>query len=170
MNPIDNMQWLDRKLLKPNDYNPNNVAPQELELLKNSIKNCGWTQPIVIRQSFEIVDGFHRWTVSGIPEIGEITNYQVPCVILSEQASLQDQMAATITHNRARGSHHVLKMADIVTTLKHQLGVSDEWIMERLGMEQEEVSRLSDASGSPVIMGDDEFSNGWVLDEGRFET
>ena len=170
MNPIDNVQWIDRNLLNPNNYNPNHVAPLELELLKNSILSCGWTQPIVIRTSYEIVDGFHRWTVSGLPEIGGKTDFKVPCVILSDQATKADQMAATITHNRARGSHHVLKMADIVQSLKDDHNLSDDWIMERLGMQKEEVSRLCDNTGSPSIMGDDDFNNGWVLDEGRFET
>ena len=170
MNPIDKVEWIHRDKLSPNLYNPNHVAPQELKLLKKSIIMNGWTHPIVIRHSYEIVDGFHRWTVSASPEIGEKTEYKVPCVMLSESASAADQMAATITHNRARGSHHVLKMADIVQALKDDHSVSDDWIMQRLGMEKEEVIRLCDNTGSPTIMGEDDFNDGWVLDEGRFDT
>ena len=169
-NPIDSVKWIARKSLNPTNYNPNNVAPLELELLKQSIKNCGWTQPIVIRKNREIVDGYHRWLVSADPDIGEATKYKVPCVIMAEGSSIADQMAATVTHNRARGSHHVLKMADMVRSLKDTHGVSEDWIKENLGMEKEEVERLYDNSGAPSIMGDSEYNKGWGLDEGRFDT
>mgnify|MGYP004450859719 CR=1 FL=1 len=170
INPIDGVEWIARDLLKPNHYNPNVVAPLELELLKQSIKQCGWTQPIVIRENFEIVDGFHRWIVSGDAEIGIPTEYKVPCVRLPKGVSDAEQMAATITHNRARGTHHVLKMADIVRMLRDKHKVSEKWVSDNLGMENEEIERLYDNSGSPDIIGQKEFNKGWGLDEGRFDT
>ena len=168
--PLSNLKWRDRDKLKPNDYNPNKVPQNELKLLKISIKESGWTQPIVINKKNEIVDGYHRWLVSADPDIGEATKYKVPCVIMAEGSSIADQMAATVTHNRARGSHHVLKMADMVRSLKDTHGVSEDWIKENLGMEKEEVERLYDNSGAPSIMGDSEYNKGWGLDEGRFDT
>lgn len=170
INPIDKVEWIARDLLNPNNYNPNVVAPLELELLKRSIMQCGWTQPIVIRANYEIVDGFHRWIVSADEEIGKSTKYKVPCVRLPDEVSEAEQMAATITHNRARGTHHVLKMSDIIRSLRDEHKVSESWVTANLGMEQEEVERLYDNSGAPDIIGQEEFNNGWGLDEGRFET
>ena len=100
--PINNMEWVHRDKLKANDYNPNKVAPVELELLKTSITLCGWTQPIVARQSGEIVDGFHRWTVSADEDIFAMTDGYVPVVYLSKEVDQAQQMVATIVHNRAR--------------------------------------------------------------------
>src|SRR5258708_4407167 len=76
--PIGHVHWVKRSLLRANDYNPNHVAPPELALLKVSIMEDGWTQPIVIRKDYEIVDGFHRWTVSGDPEVSALTDGMVP--------------------------------------------------------------------------------------------
>lgn len=169
--PISNVQWIDRQLLRANDYNPNKVAPVELELLIQSILNCGFTQPIVIRSDYEIVDGFHRWTVSSDPRLADALDGKVPVVMLPDEMEMADQVSATITHNRARGSHYVMSMADIVRSLKDDHGRSDEWIMEKLGMEEEEVERLYDNAGSPDTKGseDDEFNAGWVPDFTRME-
>ena len=130
--PVNQVQWIDRNELNANDYNPNHVAPPELELLKTSIKEDGWTQPIVILEDKTIVDGFHRWTVSGTPELMEMTGGKVPCVIVNFDKD--HRMMSTIRHNRARGTHAVLKMADIVREMK-QDNLSDKEIMDRLSME-----------------------------------
>jgi ParB-like chromosome segregation protein Spo0J len=158
--PVDNVKWVDRETLKGNDYNPNHVAPPELELLKISIMQDGWTQPIVIREDNEIVDGFHRWTVSQDKEIYALTDGLVPVVQL-RNIDKDHQMASTIRHNRARGSHNVLSMADIVVQLKDDMKVPDEDIMELLGMEDEEVERLYDNSGMTVRGSKDSFNKGW---------
>lgn len=161
--PLDQVQWIPRERLRANDYNPNHVAKPELKLLKISILEDGWTQPIVARKDGEIVDGFHRWTVSADPEIYEMTDGKVPVVFIDPPKD--QQMMATIRHNRARGSHAVLKMADIVRHLIDVEGLSFEEVQERLQMEWEEVDRLYDASGMTVRGSAEGFNKGWVPGE-----
>lgn len=127
--------------MKPNDYNPNKVAPPELLLLKKSILETGWTQPIVCDKNLNIIDGFHRWTVSQEKEVFSMTGGKVPVVIV-ENIDENHKRIATIRHNRARGKHAVLDMASIVTKLISS-GMDKQEIMFRLGMEDEEVERLS---------------------------
>lgn len=165
--PINTFQWVERSELKANDYNPNKVSPVELELLKTSIKLCGWTQPIVARSNKEIVDGFHRWTVSADAEISALTDGLVPVVFLSDEIDLAEQKAATIVHNRARGNHLILPMTDIVRDLREKHKWSDEQIKEFLGMEQEEIDRLYDYRPMTEKGSDSEFSQGWVPDDGK---
>jgi ParB-like chromosome segregation protein Spo0J len=160
--PLDNVVWLDREKLKPNNYNPNSVAPSELKLLKISIMEDGWTQPIVINPDHTIVDGFHRWTVSGHKEIYSLTGGKVPTVMITPKDNNQQQMA-TIRHNRARGTHSVLKMSDIVTEMVKN-GLTGEEIMNRLMMEKEEVVRLLFRAGIPKsdVFKDKDFSKAWT--------
>jgi ParB-like chromosome segregation protein Spo0J len=165
--PINSVKWVKRSLLKANDYNPNKVSPIELELLKTSIKLCGWTQPIVCRSNYEIVDGFHRWTVSGEKEISEITDGLVPVVMMSDEINQAQQVAATIVHNRARGNHMIIPMTDIVRNLKEEHKWSDKQLQEFLGMEQEEIDRLYDYRPMTEKGSDSEFSKGWVPDDGK---
>jgi len=159
--PLDKITWRDREELKPNNYNPNKVAPTELKLLKISIKEDGWTQPIVINPDLTIVDGFHRWTVSGHDEIFKLTKGKVPTVMIEPKDDQQQQMA-TIRHNRARGTHSVLEMSKIITDMS-DAGLSGEEIMQRLQMEKEEVVRLLFRSGIPKsqVFKDAEFSKAW---------
>lgn len=159
--PLDNIVWRHRDELKPNNYNPNKVAPPELKLLKTSIIEDGWTQPIVVYEDLSIVDGFHRWTVSGHKEIYALTNGLVPTVMITPK-SLSGRQMATIRHNRARGTHTVLAMSDIVSGMIKE-GVSGEEIMERLGMEKEEVTRLLFRAGIPKsdVFTDKPFSKSW---------
>lgn len=159
--PINKIEWLHRDELKPNDYNPNKVAPPEIELLKVSIIEDGWTQPIVITPDRSIVDGFHRWTVSGHPEIFKLTKGFVPTVTISNKDAASRKMA-TIRHNRARGTHSVLPMSDIIVSMIND-GVEPEEIMRRLGMEKEEVVRLLFRAGIPKsdVFKDAEFSKSW---------
>ena len=162
--PVSNVQWLHRDTLHSNLYNPNQVFDLELDLLKTSILEDGWTQPIVARADGEIVDGFHRWGISADPAIHALTDGYVPVVVLPVEGDLAHQMMSTIRHNRARGSHHVLKMADIVGVLVDQLNLPEAEIMKRLGMEKEEVKRLHER-GNMLKRGSKEgFNNGWVPD------
>jgi ParB-like chromosome segregation protein Spo0J len=145
--PVSRVQWVARGKLKANHYNPNSVAPPELELLKRSIIEDGWTCPIVVLADMTIVDGFHRWTVSADPKIRAMTGGKVPVVVV--EADPMHRMMSTIRHNRARGTHAVLRMADIVRSMV-QGGLKPSEICERLGMEDEELERLLDRSGMTV--------------------
>lgn len=145
--PVSRVQWVPRGKLKANSWNPNAVAPTELELLKTSILEDGWTQPICCLPDFTIVDGFHRWTVSADPRIRALTGGLVPVVVV--EADPMHRMMSTIRHNRARGTHAVLRMADIVANMV-QAGLPAAEICQRLGMEDEELERLLDRSGMTV--------------------
>jgi len=160
--PVSQVQWIPRDRLKANAYNPNVVAPPEMELLKLSIIEDGWTQPIVIRPDMEIIDGFHRWTVSKDPEILELTDGKVPCVMLN--VPYEHQILSTVRHNRARGIHGIDPMSDIVACLLEKGAISREEVQKRLVMDEEEVIRLYDNSGMPELVGRDYFSKGWKPD------
>lgn len=155
------MRWVHRDTLKANDYNPNSVAPPELALLKRSILEDGWTQPIVLHTDRTIVDGFHRWTVSGDLDVYRLTGGFVPVVFLRDKTPT-DRRIATVRHNRARGSHAVLRMADIIENLI-LAGVPVPDIMKRLGMEREEVVRLAVRKGIPKsqVITSGEWSKSW---------
>jgi len=148
--PLDKVIWIDRSKLQPNDYNPNKVYPKELKLLQTSILETGWTQPIVVDENYVIIDGFHRFTVSGTPEVSKMTNGKVPIVVVKNIDPKHRRMA-TIRHNRARGTHGVLEMSKIVRFLSES-GVTVEELCYRLGMEPEEVERLATRDGMPVEM------------------
>lgn len=104
ISPLDTLQWVDRGRVKPNDYNPNKVSKQNLELLKQSILTNGWTLPIVVRPDFTIIDGFHRWTVAGEEPLVSMLEGKVPVVIV-EHKDKAGNIYGTVTHNRARGTH-----------------------------------------------------------------
>lgn len=157
--PVNRVQWVDRAQLKPNHYNPNHVAPPELELLITSILEDGWTQPIVALPDWTIVDGFHRYTVSGDPRLMERTGGLVPVVVVELDPT--HRMMSTIRHNRARGEHGVLPMANIVRTM-YEEGVPQDEIQKRLGMEDEEVERLLDRSGMTIRGSAEGFGRAWV--------
>lgn len=162
--PLQGIKWVDRRTLIPNDYNPNRVSRQNLELLTTSIFVNGFTMPIVCRPDNTIIDGFHRYTVFG-PEWTFVPSFkdeeweklgydtsrktlferaggQVPIVVVSQ---LDDSMYVygTVTHNRARGTHLLEPMKAIVKRLMNE-GKTVEEIGKQLGMRPEEVFRLSD--------------------------
>lgn len=222
--PLARLVWRDRAELSANAWNPNRVAPTEMDLLVRSVAENGWTQPIVTQPDGEIVDGFHRWTISDRDEIAALTagmrpgenvsrretelrdmldrlvagialeaetgdeadandcyreardllerydaddlaprsSILVPTVSLDSDTDPATLRMATIRHNRARGAHGVLKMADIVADLS-QLGVSPEEIGERLGMEKVEVTRLLDRGKmtTRAVSDDGELGKAW---------
>ena len=156
MEPSTTLQWVDRNLLRPNDYNPNKVSKQNLELLTQSIFTNGWTLPIVVPPDYTIIDGFHRWTVTGpgwtyVPDkekdkktLYERLGGKVLIVIVKHEDHSGD-IYGTITHNRARGTHLLEPMKKIVKELLDS-GKSINEIGRQLGMKPEEVFRLSDFS------------------------
>ena len=142
--PLASLQWVDRTLLKANDYNPNKVSEENLRLLVQSIQTNGWTLPIVCRPDYTIIDGFHRWTVSGREPLLSKLHGQVPVVIVNH-TDRADDIYGTITHNRARGTHLLEPMKAIVKELLDS-GKEIKEISKELGMTPEEVFRLSDFS------------------------
>lgn len=142
--PLSTLQWVDRNLLHANSWNPNKVSKQNLELLIQSILTNGWTLPIVIRPDYTIIDGFHRWTVSGMEPLFTKLGGLVPVVIVEHKDQSED-MYGTVTHNRARGTHLLEPMKAIVKELLSQ-GKTVEEIGKQLGMKPEEIFRLSDFS------------------------
>lgn len=133
---------MDRNLLKANDYNPNKVSEDNLQLLTQSILTNGWTLPIVVRPDYTIIDGFHRWTVSGREPLLSMLGGKVPVVIVDHHGNRDEDIYGTITHNRARGVHLLEPMKNIVKELLNE-GKSVQEIGKQLGMRPEEVFRLS---------------------------
>lgn len=142
--PLSTLKWVDRNLLKANDYNPNKVSEDNLKLLIQSILTNGWTLPIVVRPDYTIIDGFHRWTVSGREPLYTKLQGKVPVVIVAH-SDKSDDIYGTITHNRARGTHLLEPMKAIVKQLIDD-GKSVPEIGKQLGMKPEEIFRLSDFS------------------------
>ncbi len=142
INPLSTLQWVERSRIRPNDYNPNKVSKQNLELLKQSILANGWTLPIVVRPDFTIIDGFHRWTVAGEEPLVSMLEGRVPVVVV-EHKDKAGNIYGTVTHNRARGTHLLGPMKAIVRELMGE-GKSVNEIGKQLGMRPEEVFRLSD--------------------------
>lgn len=142
--PLASLQWVDRDLLRANDYNPNKVSEENLRLLVQSIERNGWTLPIVVRPDYTIIDGFHRWTVAGREPLRTILGGKVPVVIV-EHTDAADDVYGTITHNRARGTHLLEPMKAIVKRLLDE-GKTVKEIGVELGMKPEEIFRLSDFS------------------------
>lgn len=165
--PVDCVIWVKNNNVYANDYNPNSVAPPEMELLKTSILNDGYTQPIVTfpdneTKTIEVVDGFHRNRVGKeCLEIQERVKGYLPIVkIKNDREDKGDRIAATIRHNRARGKHQVEAMSDIVLELKRR-NWSDKKIGKELGMDPDEVLRLTQISGLAEMFSDQDFSEAW---------
>lgn len=173
--PVDCVLWIPNTQVFSNDYNPNSVAPPEMELLRHSIREDGYTQPIVsynetgdmnlpITQDLrvEVVDGFHRHRVGKECEDvrGRVFGYLPVVQINSTRSDKSDRMAATIRHNRARGKHGVDSMSEIVMELKRR-NWSDEKIGRELGMDADEVLRLCQITGLAEMFAQKEFSEAW---------
>lgn len=162
--PVYNVIAVPFEKIVPNTYNPNSVAPPEMKLLYDSIKEDGYTMPIVCYYSknkdlYAIVDGFHRWHVmKEYPDIYEREHGMLPVAVIDKP--LSNRMASTIRHNRARGSHNVDLMSNIVKEL-HELGRSDAWIAKHLGMDKDEILRLKQISGLAALFKDVNFGQAW---------
>ena len=168
--PVDFVRWVKNETVHANDYNPNSVAPPEMELLRLSIANDGYTQPIVSMAnddgSREVIDGFHRNRVGKeCADIQERGHGYLPVVTIREsQQDRNNRVASTIRHNRARGKHRVESMSEIVVDLKRR-NWSDAKIGKELGMDQDEVLRLTQISGLTEMFQDRSFSQAWSESE-----
>ncbi len=172
--PVYNVVAVPVSKIKPNSYNPNAVAPPEMKLLYQSIKADGYTMPIVCYYSKEadeyiIVDGFHRYRVMLEHEdIFEREGGMLPVSVIDKP--IDQRMASTIRHNRARGNHNVDLMSNIVKEL-HEIGRSDAWISKHLGMDRDEILRLKQITGLAALFKDVKFGQAWrpVEEEGDEE-
>lgn len=164
--PVYSVRPVPVEKIRANEYNPNSVAPPEMKLLYDSIKADGYTMPIVCYYNaeddmYEIVDGFHRYTIMlKHKDIYEREKGMLPVSVIDKP--IDERMASTIRHNRARGSHDVDLMSGIVAEL-HTLGRSDSWIMKHLGMDADEVLRLKQITGLAALFSDNEFSKSWEV-------
>lgn len=162
--PVYNVVAVPIEKIKPNTYNPNAVAPPEMKLLYESIRIDGYTMPIVCYHNrdedcYVIVDGFHRYRIMlEHQDIYEREKGMLPVSVIDKP--LDRRMASTIRHNRARGSHNVDLMSNIVKEL-HELGRSDAWISKHLGMDPDEILRLKQITGLVALFKDVGFGKAW---------
>jgi len=163
--PIDRVKWVNIDEVEANDYNPNSVASKEMQLLYTSILHDGYTQPVVTirdqdRGKYVIIDGFHRYfTAKSNPDILERNKGKLPIVVLEKD--INDRMASTVRHNRARGSHSVNGMSNMVFKMLDN-GWSDDRICNHLGMDPEELVRLKHITGFSKLFENAEYAKAWV--------
>lgn len=164
LSPVYNVKAVPIEKVKANDYNPNAVAPPEMALLETSIWEDGYTQPVVTYYDKEndlyiVVDGFHRYlTIKNSKRINERERGLLPVVVINKE--LGDRMASTIRHNRARGSHNIDLMSNIVSELV-EMGKSDRWICKHIGMGPDELLRLKQITGVAALFLNRDFSDSW---------
>lgn len=163
--PVDLVRWVPVDLVAANDYNPNTVAPPEMQLLALSIEADGFTQPVVANREgdgYEVVDGFHRNRVAREHPViaARVAGYLPIVQIRNEQMDRGERIASTIRHNRARGKHQVVAMSEIVLELKRR-NWSDRKIATQLGMDDDEVLRLAQITGLAEAFADRDFSEAW---------
>lgn len=168
--PIGFVKWEKIENVKANEYNPNKVATPEMKLLYKSIKLDGFTQPIVTydmdEDKHEVVDGFHRNLIpQEYEDIRERMHGYLPLTVIDKP--LDERMGSTIRHNRARGTHQIRDMSEVVIELTEK-GWSEEEICEKLGMELDEVVRLKQISGLKEAFSDHEFSKSWEAFEEKY--
>ena len=162
--PVYNVIPVPLEKVQANDYNPNAVAPPEMALLETSIWEDGFTQPVVCyydkeNDKYIVVDGFHRYTVLRTSQrINEREMGILPVVVIEKE--LGDRMASTIRHNRARGTHNIELMSNIVAELV-EMGKGDRWICQHIGMSPDELLRLKQITGLAALFKDKEFSKSW---------
>mgnify|MGYP003651996256 FL=1 len=150
--------------IQANDYNPNSVAPPEMELLETSIWEDGYTMPVVCfydkeNDKYIVVDGFHRYsTLKNSKRIFEREKGMLPVSVINKDIS--DRMASTIRHNRARGSHSIDLMSNIVSELV-EMGKGDAWICKHVGMSKDELLRMKQVTGLASLFANKDFSDSW---------
>lgn len=162
--PVYNVRSIHLGRIRANSYNPNAVAPPEMKLLELSIWEDGFTMPVVCyyipeEDIYEIVDGYHRYTTLLTSDrIRERENEMLPVVVIEKDVS--NRMASTIRHNRARGSHSIDLMSNIVSELV-SAGMSDAWILRHIGMDKDELLRLKQITGLAALFANGNFSEAW---------
>lgn len=162
--PVYNVLGVHIEKVMANDYNPNKVAPPEMELLETSIWEDGYTQPVVTfydseKDMYIVVDGFHRYTVMKTSKrIFDREGGILPIVVIDKE--IGDRMASTIRHNRARGSHNIDLMSNIVSELV-EMGKGDAWICKHIGMSKDELLRLKQITGLASLFQNKDFSMAW---------
>tara|TARA_B110000503_G_scaffold12308_1_gene16745 strand:- start:843 stop:1508 length:666 start_codon:yes stop_codon:yes gene_type:complete len=162
--PVDRVMWVDINKVQANDYNPNSVATIEMKLLHTSIKHDGYTQPVVTIydksiDKYVIIDGFHRYLICKTHEDVREANFgRLPIVVIDKD--INDRMASTVRHNRARGKHSISGMSNIVFEMLDN-GWEDHLICEELGMEAEELLRLKHITGFSKLFSDAEYKKAW---------
>jgi ParB-like chromosome segregation protein Spo0J len=165
--PVYNVLRVPIDKIRANDYNPNAVAPPEMELLETSIWEDGYTQPIVTFydaaiDTYIVVDGFHRFRVGReSTRVREREGGTLPVVVIDKE--LGDRMASTIRHNRARGTHQIELMSTIVSELV-EMGKGDRWICKHIGMSIDELLRLKQITGVAALFANRDFSQSWEAD------
>ncbi len=170
--PVYNVKAIPINKIQANAYNPNAVAPPEMKLLEISIWEDGYTMPIVCyyvedKDYYEIVDGYHRYTVMKTSKrIYEREKGMLPVSIIDKPIS--DRMASTIRHNRARGSHNVDLMSNIVSELV-ECGKSDAWILKHIGMDADELLRMKQITGLAALFKNIDFSRSWIIEQGDLQ-
>ena len=163
--PVLNVRMVPIEKVVANDYNPNRMAAPERELLRISIEEDGNTQPVVTyydpeNDRYEVVDGFHRYLLAR----DDFHLKELPVVVIDKP--IDQRIASTIRHNRARGTHQIMDMSRIVLTLSGR-GWNDERICKYLGMELDEVIRLKQVSGLREAFANHVFSHSWEEFERR---
>lgn len=164
--PVDCVLWVKADEVVANDYNPNVMSSSEKKLLKHSLEQDGFTQPVVVSEEKEhylVVDGFHRQLLGRKADTRKRLKGWLPVACINpERKGQASRIAATIRHNRARGKHQVTSMSDIVRDLS-RLGWTDERIGTELGMDQDEVLRLKQISGLTELFQEEDFSPAWTV-------
>jgi len=164
LSPVYNVRAVPIDKVKANDYNPNSVAPPEMALLETSIWEDGYTQPVVTyydkeKDLYVVVDGFHRYlTIKNSKRIFDREGGLLPVVVIDKE--IGDRMASTIRHNRARGSHNIDLMSNIVAELV-EMGKGDPWICKHIGMSADELLRLKQITGVAALFTNQDFSSSW---------
>jgi ParB-like chromosome segregation protein Spo0J len=159
--PVYDVKSIPLEKIRANAYNPNAVAPPEMKLLELSIWEDGFTMPVVcyydmLEDIYEIVDGYHRYTTMlTSARIREREGGMLPVVVIDKD--LSNRMASTIRHNRARGSHSIELMSNIVSELV-DAGMSDAWILRHIGMDKDELLRLKQITGLAKLFENKEYS------------
>ena len=168
ISPVYNVLRVHIDKIQANDYNPNAVAPPEMELLEKSIWEDGYTQPVVTfydkeNDKYIVVDGFHRYCILKTSQrVKDREQDHLPVVVIDK--ALGDRMASTIRHNRARGTHSIELMSTIVSELV-EMGKGDRWICDHIGMSVDELLRLKQITGVAALFANRSFSDSWDAEE-----
>ena len=169
LSPVYDVKRVPIEKVTANDYNPNSVAPPEMQLLETSIWEDGYTQPVVVvynedTDSYVVIDGFHRYCVlRDSKRVNEREQGMLPVVVLDKE--MHDRMASTIRHNRARGTHNIELMSTIVSELV-EMGKGDRWICRHIGMSPDELLRLKQITGVAALFQNQDFSESWDAEAG----